>query len=57
MRLLTGQAVADAGRLRVLGHELANDDRQQELVDDFIAGLEAAPTPDGSASTAAPAGS
>jgi F-type H+-transporting ATPase subunit b len=33
---------------RVIGHELANDDRQRELVDDFIAGLESAPTPDGS---------
>ena len=28
---------------RVLGHELQNDDRQQQLVDDFIAGLESAP--------------
>jgi F-type H+-transporting ATPase subunit b len=43
---------------RVIGHELSNDDRQRELVDDFIAGLESAPTPDGSsASAAAPAGS
>jgi F-type H+-transporting ATPase subunit b len=33
---------------RVIGHELSNDDRQRELVDDFIAGLESAPSPDGS---------
>jgi F-type H+-transporting ATPase subunit b len=34
---------------RVLGHELQNDDRQRELVDDFIAGLESAPaSPNGS---------
>jgi F-type H+-transporting ATPase subunit b len=43
---------------RVIGHELSNDERQRELVDDFIAGLESAPSPDGSsASAAAPAGS
>ena len=28
---------------RIVGHELTNDQRQRELVDDFIAGLEAAP--------------
>lgn len=28
---------------RVIGHELSNDERQRELVDDFIAGLEANP--------------
>jgi F-type H+-transporting ATPase subunit b len=41
---------------RVIGHELRNDDRQRDLVDDFIAGLESAP--EASESTAsAPAGS
>jgi F-type H+-transporting ATPase subunit b len=44
---------------RVVGHDLNNDDRQRQLVDDFIAGLEA--NPDGqsdtsSASASAPAG-
>lgn len=42
---------------RVIGHELQNDARQRELVDDFIAGLESAPEsgPNGSgpSSTAA----
>jgi len=33
---------------RVLGHELSNDERQRELVDDFIAGLESAPESSGS---------
>ncbi len=43
---------------RVIGHELANDDRQRELVDDFIAGLESAPTsPDGASAAAPSAGS
>jgi len=43
---------------RVIGHELSNDERQRELVDDFIAGLESAPSPDGSsASASASAGS
>ncbi len=28
---------------RIVGHELSGDQRQRELVDDFIAGLEAAP--------------
>jgi F-type H+-transporting ATPase subunit b len=28
---------------RIVGHELSGDERQRELVDDFIAGLEAAP--------------
>src|SRR3978361_1540667 len=37
---------------RVIGHELSNDDRQRELVDDFIAGLESAPTPDDSSASA-----
>jgi len=37
---------------RVIGHELSNDERQRELVDDFIAGLESAPSPDGSSATA-----
>jgi F-type H+-transporting ATPase subunit b len=43
---------------RVIGHDLDNDDRQRQLVDDFIAGLDA--SPDGSESTASavsPAGS
>jgi F-type H+-transporting ATPase subunit b len=35
---------------RIVGHELSGDARQRELVDDFIAGLEAAPA-------GAPAGS
>jgi F-type H+-transporting ATPase subunit b len=35
---------------RIVGHELSGDERQRELVDDFIAGLEAAPA-------TAPAGS
>jgi F-type H+-transporting ATPase subunit b len=40
---------------RVIGHELSNDDRQRELVDDFIAGLES--SPEGStSSTPAPTG-
>ena len=41
---------------RVLGHELQNDDRQRELVDDFIAGLESSPNgsgPNAAASTTA----
>lgn len=45
---------------RVIGRELSNDDRQRELVDDFIAGLESQPaSPDGSSaeSASAPAGS
>jgi F-type H+-transporting ATPase subunit b len=43
---------------RVIGHELNNDDRQRQLVDDFIAGLESAPEGANSDSTAAaPAGS
>jgi F-type H+-transporting ATPase subunit b len=41
---------------RVLGHELSNDDRQRELVDDFIAGLESNPA-DSNGSTPAPASS
>jgi F-type H+-transporting ATPase subunit b len=42
---------------RVIGHELQNDDRQRELVDDFIAGLESAPESgsNGSSATSAPA--
>jgi F-type H+-transporting ATPase subunit b len=42
---------------RVIGHELQNDDRQRELVDDFIAGLESAPDSgsNGSSATSAPA--
>jgi len=42
---------------RILGHELQNDDRQQQLVDDFIAGLESAPESgsDGSSSAASTA--
>jgi F-type H+-transporting ATPase subunit b len=35
---------------RVIAHELQNDDRQRELVDDFIAGLES--SPDGSSTSA-----
>jgi len=35
---------------RIVGHELSSDERQRELVDDFISGLEAAPE-------SAPAGS
>ncbi len=35
---------------RIVGHELSGDERQRELIDDFIAGLEAAPE-------SAPAGS
>jgi F-type H+-transporting ATPase subunit b len=38
---------------RVLGHELQNDDRQQQLVDDFIAGLESAPESGSDGSSAA----
>ena len=38
---------------RVLGHELSNDERQRELVDDFIAGLEANPADSNGSSTAA----
>jgi F-type H+-transporting ATPase subunit b len=37
---------------RVLGHELSNDERQRELVDDFIAGLESAPESNGSGPSA-----
>jgi F-type H+-transporting ATPase subunit b len=40
---------------RVIGHDLDSDDRQRQLVDDFIAGLEAAP--DGSESSTATASS
>src|SRR6195952_18957 len=43
---------------RVIGHELQNDDRQRELVDDFIAGLESAPesgSNGSSSATSAPA--
>jgi F-type H+-transporting ATPase subunit b len=42
---------------RIIGHELQNDDRQQQLVDDFIAGLESAPESgsDGSSSAASTA--
>jgi len=43
---------------RVIGHELANDDRQRELVDDFIAGLESAPaSSDGASAATTSAGS
>lgn len=43
---------------RVIGHELSNDERQRELVDDFIAGLDSAPTgSNGSATTGATAAS
>ncbi len=40
---------------RIVGHELSGDERQRELIDDFIAGLEAAPV--GETTSAAPAGS
>jgi F-type H+-transporting ATPase subunit b len=39
---------------RVIGHELSNDERQRELVDDFVAGLES--SPQGSTSTPATTG-
>jgi F-type H+-transporting ATPase subunit b len=43
---------------RVLGHELSNDERQRELVDDFIAGLDSAPAgSNGSAASGATAAS
>jgi F-type H+-transporting ATPase subunit b len=43
---------------RIVGHELTGDQRQHELVDDFIAGLEAAPVEaDASAAAPTPAGS
>ena len=34
---------------RIVGHELSGDERQRELVDDFIAGLESAPVASGPA--------
>ncbi|HSP36972.1 MAG TPA: F0F1 ATP synthase subunit B [Frankiaceae bacterium] len=41
---------------RVIGRELENDDRQRELVDDFISGLESSPN-GSTAAASAPAGS
>jgi|tagenome__1003787_1003787.scaffolds.fasta_scaffold20417241_1 F-type H+-transporting ATPase subunit b len=44
---------------RVVGHDLNNDDRQRQLVDDFIAGLESSPNGQSEASStsaSAPAG-
>ena len=48
-QLLVAQLRAEVGELavelatRIVGHELSNDARQRQLVDDFINGLEAGP--------------
>jgi F-type H+-transporting ATPase subunit b len=49
LRLEVGSIAMELAE-RIVGHELSGDERQRELVDDFIAGLEAAPA-------SAPAGS
>jgi F-type H+-transporting ATPase subunit b len=49
LRLEVGSIAMELAE-RIVGHELSGDQRQRELVDDFIAGLEAAPA-------SAPAGS
>lgn len=42
LRLEVGSIAMELAE-RIVGHELSGDQRQRELVDDFIAGLEAAP--------------
>lgn len=42
LRLEVGSIAMELAE-RIVGHELSNDQRQRELIDDFIAGLEAAP--------------
>ncbi len=54
LRVEVGTIAMDLAE-RIVGHELTNDQRQRELIDDFIAGLEAAP--EGSAADFTPAGS
>jgi F-type H+-transporting ATPase subunit b len=49
LRLEVGSIAMELAE-RIVGHELSGDARQRELIDDFIAGLEAAPA-------GAPAGS
>jgi F-type H+-transporting ATPase subunit b len=49
LRLEVGSIAMELAE-RIVGHELSGDARQRELIDDFIAGLEAAPA-------SAPAGS
>jgi F-type H+-transporting ATPase subunit b len=42
LRLEVGSIAMELAE-RIVGHELSNDQRQRELIDDFIAGLEASP--------------
>jgi F-type H+-transporting ATPase subunit b len=42
LRLEVGSIAMELAE-RIVGHELSNDQRQRELIDDFIAGLETAP--------------